>query len=68
MRYFRLFDFMSGPEGDLYRADGETIFQMLGQDGKWGSSAHMDSRAKDFMDYFHSMMLFGGIVKEVEAP
>jgi hypothetical protein len=43
MRYFLLFDDISGPQGDLYRWDGRCVRMMNSSSGDW--SDHTDSPA-----------------------
>lgn len=69
MRYFRLFDFMSDVEGDLYRADGVSVFEWQpGPDKSWTSTAVMDFMAPNFQDWFDAQVIMGARVEEVEAP
>lgn len=76
MRYFRLFDYMSDPEGDLYRENGEFL-EFLKEDGEWGrqesyNTPQQYSRAEDwFSDLLDKIYLSGlplGSYREVECP
>lgn len=69
MRYFRLFDDISGPEGDTYRWDGK-MFQMFSAVGEWregyeedDAPAHLDQLVASAKNHGHPAKW-----EEIEVP